>query len=323
MLYGGCIMLKRNFIPILILLIILAFILQPSTVSEGAFKGLELWITKIVPFLFPMFILSNILLQYNFIYRLLEKFSFLSQGLFKSKFALIPFIISFISGYPSGALIVNIMANNKKITKHEANYILPFTNNCSFQFISAVVAYSMLGDFNLYFYIAIPHYLGAVLLSILYKKEENKLYGNMKINNYNAPFNEVFSTSISKAVLTILTVGGVIVFFSIFSQYITNLLLSNSLFVLLNNSIKDIIFSLLIGSVEIINGCNIISSSALPIEIKLIIVNFLISFQGISIIFQTIAVTTDFSFDLIKYIWARFIFGIISALICIVMLIIF
>lgn len=315
-------MFKRNLIPIIILLIIFAFVLQPSIVSQGAFKGLNIWINNIVPFLFPMFILSNILLQYNFIYSLLERISFLSKKILKSKFALIPYFISIISGYPSGAMIINIMSDNKKITKNEANYILRFTNNCSLQFIAAVVAYSMLGDFNMFTYIAIPHYLGAIILSFWFSNKENSLSINMKFKPKPMNFNEVFSSSVYKSIISILTVGGVIVIFSVFSQYITTMLFANEIFVSLNSNIKNIIFSLLIGILEVTNGCSIISSSMLPIEIKLIVINFLISFSGMSIIFQTIAVTPDLAFDIINYIKARFVLGIISSLLCIFMLLI-
>lgn len=320
MLYGGCIMLKRNFIPISILLIIFAFILHPNIVSEGAFRGLNIWIKNIVPFLFPMFILSNILLQYNFIYSLLERLSFISKKILKSKFALIPYFISFISGYPSGAMIVNIMANNKKISTNEANYILTFTNNCSFQFIAAVVSYSMLGNFNLWVYIAIPHYLGSLILSFLFKHKENNLSRNMIIQNKNIHFNEVFSSSVYKAIISILTVGGVIVIFSVFSQYVTTILLGNEIFTSMNSNFKDIIFSLIIGSLEITNGCSLISASMLPLEIKLIIINFLISFSGMSIIFQTIAVTNNLNFNVIDYIKYKFILGIVSMLLCVLLL---
>lgn len=316
-------MLKRNLIPIFILIIIFSFIIKPDIVSEGAVKGLNIWINNIIPFLFPMSILSNILLQYNFIYSLLERFSFLSQKIFKSKFALIPFFISIICGYPSGALVANIMANNKKISGYEAGYIINFTNNCSLQFISAVVAYSFLGDFNLFFYIAIPHYLGALILSFLFLNKDNSFSNNARLKQKTEHFNVIFSSSIYKSIISILTVGGVIVFFSVFSQYIIDMFSTCQFFAYLNDGLKDIIFSLLIGSLEITNGCKIISASMIPLEIKLIVINFLISFSGISVIFQTIAVSTDFSFDFINYVKGRFIFGIISTLLCIVMIILF
>lgn len=322
MLYGGFFMLRRNIIPILILLIIFAFVIQPNNVSEGAFKGLNIWFNNIVPFLFPMFILSNILLQYNFMYSILERLSFFSRKILKSKYALIPYFISFISGYPSGAMIVNIMAENKKITPNEANYILNFTNNCSFQFIAAVVAYSMLGNFNLFIYIAIPHYLGAILLSFLFLNKGRSLSMNLKYKPKPMPFNEVFSSSIYKAIISTLTVGGVIVIFSVFSQFITTMLFTNKIFLSLNSNIRDVIFALLIGSLEITNGCSIISASLLPIEIKLIIINFLISFSGMSIIFQTIAVTTGLDFKVMDYVKAKFVLGIISSLLCVSMLLV-
>lgn len=315
-------MFKRNIIPIFIILIILAFLMQPKTVSEGAFIGLNIWVNNIIPYLFPMSILSNILLQYNFMYSLLERFSFISKIIFKSKFAFIPYFISFISGYPSGGLVTNILFENKRISKREANYLLIFTNNCSFQFIAGAVAFSMLGNFNLYMYIAFPHFLGAIILSSLYKNHEIVLPTNKKLEYKQIPFNEVFSSSIYKSVISILSVGGVIVIFSIFSQFLTNILSSFEGFMSLGTNIRDLIFAIIVGILEITNGCSIISSSILPLEVKLIIINFLISFSGISVTFQTIAITSEFNFNIKKYLKGKFIFGIISAFICTLMLII-
>ncbi len=314
-------MLKRNLIPIFILLIIFAFIIKPEIVSEGTVKGLNIWINNIIPYLFPMSVLSNILLQYNFLYSALERFSFLSKKILKSRFALIPYFISIICGYPSGALVTDIMTYNKKISPDEAGYMIKIANNCSLQFISAVVAYSFLGDLNLFIYIAFPHYIGAVILSFLYLNKNYSFSISSRNKSKHLGFNEIFSSSVYKSIISILTVGGVIVFFSVFSQYIASILASCKSFSLLNSGLREVIFSFLIGSLEITNGCKIISASLLPLEIKLIVINFLISFSGMSIIFQTIAVSTDFNFNLVDYIKGRFLFGVISSLLCVLMLI--
>ena len=304
-------MFKRNFIPILVLLLICFFILKPATVSEGAFNGLKIWISNIVPYLFPMSVLSNILLNYNFIYRAFERFN---------KYAVIPYFIGFVSGYPSGAMTINTMYENKRINNDEANYLLSFTNNCSFQFIAGAISFSMLNDFNLFKYIAVPHFAGAIILSFFIK---NNTVSNNKRKNTKQPqsdFHQVFSSSIYKSVTGILTVGGVIVIFSVFSNFFNEVLTSLSDVMHMSPYIKDIVYSLIVGTLEVTNGCSIISSSVyIPLELKLIIINFLVSFSGMSVIFQTFAVTDKFEINLKSYIAHRFMLGVISALICIIM----
>lgn len=320
MCYGGCIMFKRNFIPILVLLLICIFIIRPATVSEGAFNGLKIWVNNIIPYLFPMSVLSNILLQYNFLYSLFERMSFISNKILKSKYALIPFFISFVSGYPSGAMTVNTMAGYKRISEKEANYLTIFTNDCSFQFIAGAVSFSMLGDFQFFKYIAIPHLLGAILLSFLIINKESSFGSSKAVRVKTVPFHTAFSAAIYKSVTGILSVGGVIVIFSVFSVFLNDSLSSAASMLSLSTNIKDIMYSLLVGSLEITNGCSIISSSLfVPLQAKLIIINFLISFSGMSVIFQTIAVINEFNFEIKNYIFYKFIHGIISALICIVM----
>lgn len=316
----GVVMLRKNFIPILILLFICIFIVQPGTVSEGAFNGLKIWLVNIVPYLFPMSVLSNILLQYNFLYALFERTALVSEKTLKNKYALIPFFISFVSGYPSGAMTVSTMAGLKKVNDREANYLTAFSNVCSFQFIAGAVSFSMLNDFRLFKYIAVPHFAGALLLTALMKVPEPSAVSSKKMRLKYVSFHQAFSTAIYKSVSGILSVGGVIVIFSVFSNFLNHSLSSAAGMLSLPPGIKDIAYSLLVGALEVTNGCSVIASSVVPLSIKLIIINFLISFSGMSVMFQTVAVTNEFDFDMNGYIFYKFIQGIISVLICILLL---
>ena len=315
-------MFKRNFIPIFILFIICLFVMKPAIVSEGVFNGLKIWVNNMIPYLLPMSILSNILLQYNFLYSLSEKLSFISNKIFNSKYAFIPYFISFVVGYPSGAMTVNTMASYKRIDSQEANTLVAFTNNCSFQFMAGAVAFSMLGDFSLSKYIAIPHLLSAVLIGITLKNNyDYKTITKEKKQKY-ISFYDAFNSSIYKSTASILSIGGVIVMFSVFSNFFDTLLISVSKYFSLSTHLSDIIHSIFVGILEISNGCSVTASSTLSLNIKLIIINFIISFSGISVIFQTVAVANDFDFNISNYIFYRFIQGIISVIICIGMLII-
>ena len=311
-------MIKKNLAPIFALILIIIFFVQPNIVRAGAINGISLWYNKILPVLFPMFILSNILLQYSFLYDILEKISLISRKMLGSSFAIIPFIISIISGYPSGALAIDLIVKNNRISNSEGKYLLTFTNLCSFQFISAVVVMSMLKDMNLLIYIVLPHYIGAIVLCKFIKKDFRDIKISKKENLIKqVSFNEAFSNAISKSIISILTIAGVIVIFSILSEYIMSIVLTGN-----SSGIKEILVSLLIGMLELTNGCNIISSSLLPIEVKLILLNFLISFAGCSIIFQTITVTSKVDINILEYIKVKLVHGIISSLILIIMLII-
>jgi len=295
--------------------------MKPGIVSEGVFNGLKIWVNNMIPYLLPMSILSNILLQYNFLYRISEKLSFLSNKIFNSKYAFIPYFISFVVGYPSGAMTVNTMASFKRIDSSEANALMVFTNNCSFQFMAGAVSFSMLGDLKLAKYIAIPHLLGALLIGIIIKKGSiSTAFTKEKKHKY-ISFYDAFNSSIYKSITSILSIGGVIVIFSVFSNFFDNLLISVSKYLPLSINLSDIIHSVLTGILEISNGCSVTASSVLPLDVKLIIINFLISFSGISVIFQTIAVTNDFDFRISNYVFYKAIQGILSVIICIGMLI--
>lgn len=293
--------------------------MKPDIVSEGVFKGVKIWAYNMVPYLLPMSILSNILLQYNFLYRLSEKLSFISRRIFNSKYALIPYFISFVAGYPSGAMTVNSMASYKRINNREANSLVAFTNNCSFQFIGGAVSYSMLGNINLSMYIAVPHLLSAILVGALLKNNRNA--SNKDVEGIkNISFYQAFNSSIYKSVTSILSVGGVIVIFSVISNFFNSSLIAISEYFSLTPGLSHILHSLTVGVLEIANGCSLAAASPIPLQVKLIIINFLISFSGLSIVFQTMAVINDFDLEVGNYIFYKFIQGIISVIICILML---
>lgn len=316
-------MLKRNFIPVFILLIIFLFVMNPGMVSQGVFNGLKIWVNNMIPYLLPMSILSNILLQYNFLYRLSEKLSYVSDKIFKSKYALIPYFISFVVGYPSGAMTVNTMASYKRIDDKEANALVAFTNNCSFQFMAGVVSYSMLGDLSLAKFIVLPHLISAAMIGMLFKKSHLSGGFAKNKNQKYISFYDAFNSSIYKSTSSILSIGGVIVIFSVFSNFFDNLLLSASKFFSLSMNLGDMIHALSVGILEISNGCSLAASSSLPLNVKLILINFIISFSGVSVLFQTIAVSDDYNFNISSYIFHKSIQALLAALICIIMLILY
>lgn len=318
-------MIRKNLAPIFALILIIIFFIQPNIVRSGAISGITLWYSKILPVLFPMFILSNILLQYSFLYDVLEKVSSLSKRLLGSSFAAIPFIIGAISGYPSGAFSTDLMIKSNRISKAEANYLLSFTNLCSFQFISAVIVMSMLKDTSFLLYLVLPHYIGAIVLSKFMKKDFVSIKKAKKESLIKTiSFNEAFSNAISKSVISILTVAGVIIIFSILSEYIMSIVsIDTNSSIATANPVRQIIVALSTGVLEMTNGCNITCSSSLPIEVKLIILNFLISFSGFSIIFQTVSVSNNIEINILDYIKVKFVHGIISSLIAVIMLLMF
>lgn len=320
---GDLFMIRKNLAPIFALVLIIIFFIQPNIVRAGAITGITLWYSKILPTLFPMFILSNILLQYSFLYDMLEKTSSLSKRYFGSSFAAIPFFIGIISGYPSGALSADLMVKNNRITKDEGSYLLSFTNICSFQFISAVIVMSMLGDTKYLIYLAFPHYIAAIVLSKFIKRDFISIK-NPKKESFIKPvsFNGAFSNAISKSVISILTVAGVIIIFSILSEYIMSILFIDDInsSIATVSTVKQIIVSLFTGILELTNGCNLICSTSLLIEVKLIVLNFLISFSGFSIIFQTISVVNNIEINILDYVKVKFVHGIVSSLICVLML---
>ncbi|GCD09518.1 hypothetical protein Ctaglu_11410 [Clostridium tagluense] len=136
----------------------------------------------------------------------------------------------------------------------------------------------------------------------------------------------IFKNSIEDALKNSLNIGGFVIVFSV----ITGIIKDNALFHIVINKISLIIgFSrsfiegLILGLLEVTNGCYLISSSNSSLYIKLPILSFLIAFSGLSIISQVYSYTYKHNVSIKKYILRKFIQGIISSILTIILYYVF
>ncbi len=100
--YFAIIKLKKNLISIISVIFVVSLILYSQENIEATKNGLNLWVTSVVPSLFPFFIATEILCQtniINFLGKVLQKpvsklFNVPGEGVFA-------LIMGTISGYPS------------------------------------------------------------------------------------------------------------------------------------------------------------------------------------------------------------------------------
>ncbi len=273
--------LKKIFSLLLIFILIFIlfkynYLLQPSVISS-----LKLWLTKVFPSLFIMFILNDLIISTN----VLQDFNKLINPLFNKLFktngnAFACFILSLFSGSPTNAYIINETLKKGEITRKTANNLMRYT-----YFSNPLFLYNILsGTFNKYitFKIIIIHYLANIIIGLFLTKGEDKC--NLLINNKEKKNSFILSLpkSITKSINTLSVIFGCITFYMI----ITNIIIS---IIPLNNTLK-VIFK---GLLEITQGLNILNTISNKSIIKEIIAIFLISFGGLSIHTQVLSLTTD------------------------------
>lgn len=232
-----------------------------------------LFLTRVLPFFLPMYIISKILINYNFPYYL--------SKIFNNNIYIYILIISFLSGCPNNAILIKDLLNNKIINIDEANKYI----KCSF-FQNPLFLFTMLSTlFNkkIAIIIIIIQILSNIIIYLI------KPIKNKNINK---------TKSINLSDLIVKTISESIYLLSYI--YIT-IILFNILIVLIPKC-----FSNFIGILEITNGLNYLIIANINNITKLILTIIYISFGGLAINIQIKSVLKDTNILYSNFLISRF-----------------
>ncbi len=235
-------------------------------IKDQVIYSINIWTTKIIPSLFPTFIIIDLIYNSNIPYYI-NKYLHINCL----------YILSVISGSPSNAYILN--KYNTDITK-----MLSVTKYTSFIF-----TYNYLKNiFNtkLAIIIIILNILSNIIL-ILLIKPKNIIETNKKSQSI---FN-IIITSITKNINTLITILGTIIFF--------NTLPIN---LIKNIYLKTSILSIL----EITTSLNNLSTISIPLNLKLFFTIISLSTCGLCIESQIKSIINDTYINYKKYLYYRF-----------------
>ena len=264
--------------------------IQKSLIYSSIMNALCLWVYNLIPSLFPFFIISDILINYNitsYIPKIIKSFCKCIFNITDNMLTIL--ILSMISGFPSNARNTRTLYDKGLITAEEANHILMFSHFANPIFILTTIAVFFFHNEKVGVILLITHYLSNIILGICLRNKfsyENSIISNQF--NY-SDFGSVFVTAIKKAVDTILTICGIIVVFLMLSTIIVS-------------TFKFNIYDQMIvkGIFEITIGIEDLSKIPMAIDYKLVIASMILAFGGISVhvqVFSQIAGTK------IKYIY--------------------
>lgn len=331
MIYKKSRRLSLNFILILMLILL---VLYPGESINAAKNGINLWLFVVVPSLFPFFVINDILIYLKVPENIAKIFTPLAKILFNtSGYGAYTFIMSIFSGYPSGAKIVANLLKEKKINIDEGQQILTFASTSGPLFIIGAVGAGMLKNTKAGYVLFLSHLLGAVFNGILFKylykwKRPEKISMNYVRSSSNNSFEkkDILASSITGSLITCGIIGGYIMLFSVIISMLEKIKLFETFSVLLNNvfllsiGTSNIISTILKSSIEISNGCKIISAVPMDFKYKLIVSSFLIAFSGVSIIGQVTSLIKSWGISVKEYVLSKLSHGIISAAICFLIL---
>lgn len=279
---------KNIIIIICSLFFLVNLIVYRNLVFDIVGFSLNIWITSLLPALFPFFIVSDILINYDVIKYFPKVIRNSIKYLFNvSDNGLVIILLSMLSGFPSNARNIKNMYLDKKITKEEGEHLLYFTHFSNPMFILGTIPL-ILNSNKISKYILISHYLANIILGIClrkYNRVNDSNTSNYKEDKHN--FGLVLTTSIRKSLDSVLGILGTLTVFLIISTLLIN-------FFNLDNTSSLLIKSIL----ELTSGLKELGSYNLLDKYLLIISSCILSFGGLSVHMQVIneLVDTDISY---------------------------
>lgn len=318
---------RRFSIVFLAFIFLILLTIYPKESLSAASEGINLWVFVVMPSLFPFFIISDLLIALRIPENIAMLFTPIAKFLFNtSGYGAYVFIMSIFSGYPSGAKITRELIDSQKITVEEGQRILSFSSTSGPLFIIGAVGAGMLQNSNAGYIIFICHVLGAILNGILFNffKRRNFIVNEVTNKAYKlnagSSHGNIMSSAIANSLYTSGFIGGYIILFSVIIALLDKITFfstfSNILDTFLPNSASYFTGIILKTSLEISNGCKIISGLYCGFDAKLILSSFIIAFSGFSIIGQVASLINNTNINLKTYIIYKISHGIISSILC-------
>ncbi len=310
----------KYLICFLLSLFILLFIKNITVAMNAIISGCKLCFYSIFPTIFPFSVVCNLLIAYDGINMYSKIISpLICKPLKLSKNSSFAIVASFVCGYPLGAKYSSDLYELGYINRKEYLRLINIATNCGPLFIIGAISSGLLNNPKYGYILLIPNYITVILIGFLTINNHSISTTSSSINpkNINNNFGENFKNSVTNALTTVLTVCGFIILFSCIIGIIKNNAHLSIIFHQLEDILNlphNILSSIFYGLIEITNGCSIISSLDINIHLKLALINFLCSFSGLSIIFQSYSFLSKYNVSFFKYTFLKFVQGIISCI---------
>ncbi len=301
-----------GFLPFMTVLMISFMILHPQDTLDAALQGFMLWAKVVLPALFPFLVAAGLLFPTGMVDYLEVLLEPIMQPLFRLPgCASLPTFMGFTSGFPVGAILTRRLYDEHRISLPEAEHLLAFTNNSSPLFVLGSVGIGLFGNPAVGALLLCVHYGSNFLLGISLRFTHpnvqhstshqhllRKAHAALREYRRNHPHSigNLLGESIRSAFVSITTIAGFIVIFSVLTRMLSVWggmdLLSKLLTPLANlfGLSSQVISGLSRGLFEMTLGCQATAAAAADLTSQLMVVSLLMAFSGISIIAQIMSI---------------------------------
>lgn len=298
---------KNKIINIFLSFILLFFtvlLFYNSDIIVDYYNDIFLFAIKvIVPSIFPFMIFINLILTTNTI----DYISFLLKPIGKlfnlSGYGITCLIASILGGFPYSAIIVSLFYKSNKITMIEAENLISCAFFPSLSFLFSAL-YSL--DKNTLPCI-LSLYISSFLLLIYKSRKSNNLTNKSIDIIINNDYSDIYFNVMNESIKSIFSIIFSIIFFNIISAIIS-LYVNNDTFVYFISGILE--FSNFSLNIVLLEDKQFIHYFML---------NFILSFSSISIIFQSFYYLKTIGYKLKKLLLSRIAISILSSIIFVIL----
>ncbi len=307
---------KKKIFNLLIIIItiftLIQLLIQKEGISLAIIYALRLWVNNLIPALFPFFIITDILINYNITSYIPKIIKDLCKHIFNiTDNMLTIFLLSILSGFPSNARNTRALYDKKIIDCDEANHILMFSHFANPVFILTTIGVFFFHNQRMGIVLLTIHYLSNIMLGIClrnsFKHNEIKHYNSFKYQS----FGNVFISSIKKAIDTIMIICGIVTVFLILATIIINTFDFNIY--------EQVIIK---GIMEITIGIQALSKLNIGLNYKLIMTSCFLAFGGISVHIQVLSQIVDtkinYHYFLVGRTYQMIIAGVLTFIWCLI-----
>ncbi|MDO4924639.1 MAG: sporulation protein [Turicibacter sp.] len=305
---------------VVLLLFLVILLLQPAPIITATKTGFITWVEKVIPSLFPFFVLTRLMIYYQ-VPQLIGK---LLAPLFKYLLHLSPItffvmFLSLISGNPSGSKMARDYYDQHLISLKEMEGLMYFCNFSSPLFIIGTVGVVLYQSTRIGYLLLMVHLLGSLAVFIycypLLRSKESIRHVSIEFPTQS--FSTILIDCIESSIQTLIRVGGIIVFFYIISEALKIIhftqLLDTLLLPLIHGFGLDSTEPLIAGILEFTQGVTKVSQTEAPIQTKLVLTAFILSFTGLSVHTQSFMFAKNLNISYLKYLMMRLLHGCTSA----------
>ena len=278
----------KDFALFFILLFFAILLAVNKSFTMLTIEGVKTYFATLFPSLFPYLFISSLLSLTNGAGKIAKLLSPFFNKVFNVSGACgYAYLISIISGYPIGSIMVSEFKKQNLISEVEAERASALCSTSSPSFIINVVGGYCFNNVKIGLLLYLSHILSSLFIGVIFSRYKK----DNKSNNFNFTIKQtdnVISEAITSSINSALFVGGFITLFYLFTEILYNIGILNLPIGFLTLIFKDseLAKATIFGLFESTKGFKFLSM--LPKNrLSYCVSSFLLGFSGLSIIMQS------------------------------------